>query len=382
VISPGEGTFQYSDGEQVVLEAEADPLFVFAGWRGGLHAGSNPYTLTMDADYSVSACFESVLDVLYVDDNALNDPGPGDPNISDPAEDGTMDHPFDMIEEAITAAKAGAKVVVRPGSYPERIDFLGKPIEVNGLNSDLAGIAALPIIESRGEGPVVAFGEREDARSVLIGFVITGGRGYLAGGILCAGTSPTIQNCLIVGNRATGPEGAGGAIYCQSSKATFINCTITGNYGGSYGAGLSFKDSQAVVVDSVIWGNGPSQIKASGTVQPTIGYTDVSGGWPGAGNIKADPLFASPGYWAFPTDLTTSVPASLSGTVWILGDYHVKSHVGRWDALSATWVTDAVTSPCIDSGNPASPVDLEPSPNGNRINLGVYGGTNQASLSQ
>jgi hypothetical protein len=38
-------------------------------------------------------------------------------------------------------------------------------------------------------------------------------------------------------------------------------------------------------------------------------------------------------------------------------------------------------SPAIDTGDPASPFDLEPLPNGARINLGVYGNTPAASLS-
>jgi hypothetical protein len=50
--------------------------------------------------------------------------------------------------------------------------------------------------------------------------------------------------------------------------------------------------------------------------------------------------------------------------IWIDGDYHLQSE-----------------SPCIDAGDPNSPVGLEPEPNGGRINLGAYGGTNQASKS-
>ena len=49
---------------------------------------------------------------------------------------------------------------------------------------------------------------------------------------------------------------------------------------------------------------------------------------------------------------------------------------GGWD-----WVQDEVTSPCIDAGDPASPVSEEPLPNGGRINMGVYGGTAEASKS-
>ncbi len=379
VISPGEGTFQYSPGDNVMLEAEADPLFVFVGWRGGLSANSNPYSLTMDAGYTVKAWFESVLDVLYVDDNAPSDPGAGDPNLSDPAEDGTLGHPFDTIQEAIDVAKPGAKVIVRSGTYAERIDLLGKHIEVNGLNSDLPGVASLPVIDGQGKGTVVLAGQHEDADSMLIGFVITGGRGHLAGGILCVNSSPTLSNCLIVGNRATGPDGVGGGIYCQDSKATIINCTISGNYGSGKGAGLSFKDSQAVVVNSIIWANSPSEIQAAGTVLPAIGYTDVAGGWSGTGNLNADPLFAAAGYWANPSDLTSPVSPSVAAAVWVAGDYHVKSQAGRWNPVTGLWVKDAVTSPCIDGGSPASVVGPEPSPNGSRINLGAYGGTDQAS---
>jgi hypothetical protein len=40
---------------------------------------------------------------------------------------------------------------------------------------------------------------------------------------------------------------------------------------------------------------------------------------------------------------------------------------------------DAVTSPCIDAGNPGCPLGDEPVPNGNRRNMGAYGGMAEAS---
>ncbi len=42
---------------------------------------------------------------------------------------------------------------------------------------------------------------------------------------------------------------------------------------------------------------------------------------------------------------------------------------------------DEVTSPCIDAGDPMSPIGLEPFPNGGIINMGAYGGTSEASKS-
>jgi hypothetical protein len=75
------------------------------------------------------------------------------------------------------------------------------------------------------------------------------------------------------------------------------------------------------------------------------------------GNIKADPQFA---------DRTNH-------------DFHLKSQYGRWNGTA--WITDEITSPCIDAGDPKDDYAKEPSPNGSRINIGVYGNTAEASKS-
>ena len=59
--------------------------------------------------------------------------------------------------------------------------------------------------------------------------------------------------------------------------------------------------------------------------------------------------------------------------------YHLRSEGGRWDG--AQWVIDSVTSPCIDSGEPTADHSLEPYPNGRRVNMGAFGGTEHASRS-
>jgi len=59
----------------------------------------------------------------------------------------------------------------------------------------------------------------------------------------------------------------------------------------------------------------------------------------------------------------------------------VKSQAGRWDLNSESWVIDSDTSLCIDAGNPGCDPGDEPDPNGNRINMGAYGGAAQASKS-
>jgi len=382
ISTPGEGTFRYDHGTQVTLQAEPDPLFVFAGWRGSVFSSQNPLTLTMENDCQIRAQFTSVLGVLYVDDDAPNDPGPDDPNLGDPNENGTSEHPFDSIQEAIEVAKDGTRVIVRSGTYRETIDLLGKSITVSGLGDDpnSGPIADLPIIDARGRDSVVKCIEGEDPNCILQGLVITGGKAQPAGGILCVSSSPTVVNCLIVGNRATGLN-AGGAVHCQDSNAVFVNCTISNNGGGSAGAGVCFSQSNAVLSNSIAWANMPSQVQVVGSSHCVITYTDVAGGWPGAGNLDVDPRFALPGYWANPADLTKVLSATDLAAVWLPGDYHLQSQAGRWDPLTKAWVIDAATSPCIDAGDPNTPTGKEPLPNGARINLGVYGGTGQASMS-
>ena len=91
----------------------------------------------------------------------------------------------------------------------------------------------------------------------------------------------------------------------------------------------------------------------------TVTFSDIQGGFPGEGNIDANPLFADADN----------------------GDYHLMSQAGRWDPESQTWVLDELTSPCIDAGDPASDRTAELWPHGERINMGAFGGTPQASMS-
>ena len=62
-------------------------------------------------------------------------------------------------------------------------------------------------------------------------------------------------------------------------------------------------------------------------------------------------------------------------------DFHLKSQAGRWNDVNQSWIKEEDTSPCIDLGDPMSPIESEFFPNGGRINMGAYGGTAEASKS-
>lgn len=62
-------------------------------------------------------------------------------------------------------------------------------------------------------------------------------------------------------------------------------------------------------------------------------------------------------------------------------DYHLKTTAtrGRWNPATGTWTTDTENSPLLDAGDPEADASLEPGANGGRVNIGVFGGTAEAS---
>jgi hypothetical protein len=205
---------------------------------------------------------------------------------------------------------------------------------------------------------------------------------YNGGGIYDWEGSPTITNCVFSGNRATwiggGVHKGGGAVYGFSSRPMFANCTFVGNWGENANAlGCDFyRLPNEVQIVGCILRDGGREISAEDGSIVTVTHSDVYGGWPGEGNIDNNPCFADAGYWD-----PNGTPGDPNDDFWVDGDYHLKSQAGRWDPSSGSWVKDDVTGPCIDAGNPMSPIGQEPFPNGGIINMGAYGGTAEASKS-
>ena len=107
----------------------------------------------------------------------------------------------------------------------------------------------------------------------------------------CYSADPTwIDNCLIYRNQA---DGNGGGIYAfPSTELILQNLTLTGNT-STLGNGL-FADEDAVVSleNSILWNNNLDEISYVNN-SPTVTFCNVWGGWPGTGNINADPMFVN-----------------------------------------------------------------------------------------
>lgn len=126
--------------------------------------------------------------------------------------------------------------------------------------------------------------------------------------------SPTIINCLIIDNIASG---FGGGISLYESHPTIRNCTLSGNKSALGGGAISCQgNSNPLITNCVIWGNTAPTWYVEESA-PSVTYSDIEFDEPGLGNISEDPLFADPDN----------------------DDYHLLDD-----------------SPCIDTGDPATPL--------------------------
>lgn len=291
---------------------------------------------------------------------------------------------YSTIQAGINTAVNTDTVLVQPGTYVENINFNGKLITVGSLfltTADTSYISTT-IIDGNETESVVTFNHGEDISAILCGFTITNGKSLYGSGICCFISSPKIQNVIITFNVGPavvpGVNANGGGIFCDDSSPILQNVTISGNYanfgggiacsssspslenvaitgnsasnfGGGIccgygsnlsltnvtisdnhasinGGGISCNSANPSLINSIMWDDSPQEIYISdGSVTAT--YSNIQGGWAGIGNIDCDPLFVdSPN-----------------------GDYHLS-----WDNYP---IQDATMSPCIDTGDSASPLD-------------------------
>ncbi|MHC4740757.1 MAG: right-handed parallel beta-helix repeat-containing protein, partial [Planctomycetota bacterium] len=165
----------------------------------------------------------------------------------------------------------------------------------------------------------VSFAVGEGPGSVLSNFVIRNS----ATAIACNNeSSPTLKNLTIVDNDF------GIAAY-ENSDPYIRNCVFRNNRDGD-------------LFECEAW------------------YSCVLAPRPGNGNVRTDPMLAD-----------------LEG-----GDYHLLCKTGRYVPAYGLWSFDSKTSPGVDGGDPSDNPMGERMPNGGRINMGAYGGTPYASMSE
>ena len=189
---------------------------------------------------------------------------------------------------------------------------------------------------------------------ILSDVIIKNNKAVGGGGIYCTYSSLEFRNVSLTDNTAINYSNGGG-IYCSNySNLNFINTTISENSANEYGGGIyCINSSNLSLMNCILRNNSPQEVYFHSAYSPntiTISYSDIQDGETGIvtnnngtvnwleGNIDADPLFADPQN----------------------GDFHL------------TWanfpIPDSTMSPCIDAGNPNSPLD----PDSTIADMGAY----------
>ena len=177
--------------------------------------------------------------------------------------------------------------------------------------------------------------ENNSAPQIINNVIKDNSTNQQGGGIYCtASCDPIIELNEVSGNTSSG---FGGGIYFENNAPALNKNTIVSN-SGSMGGGIYCNNSSPTIVNCILWDNIPQQVHQVSGSNAQISYSDLAQFWPSPTCINTDPFFIDA----------------------INGDYHLS-----WANFP---IPDSTMSPCIDSGDPASPAD----PDGTLADMGCY----------
>ena len=165
-----------------------------------------------------------------------------------------------------------------------------------------------------------------------------------------SGFQTFVKNNIIVKNNTFGIDNKQVAIHTFVSEYNCINGNSTGNYN-------NVTSTTDIYSDPLL----ACEYEFHDRYYNATSYNILSPIWWNVMNQEdTDPIWR--------TDL---------GAIEAWNIYHLKSETGRWNGTQ--WINDSNTSPCIDAGDPTSDYSNEPTSNGNRVNIGAFGNTSEAS---
>ena len=200
-----------------------------------------------------------------------------------------------------------------------------------------------------------------ESNSIITNCTFTGNYANESGGMRNTYCSPTITNCVFAGNEAD--KGGGMGNYAADPQIT--NCTFYGNIAIEGGGMYNCNSSCPQVINCIMWGNtasgsGPEIFNSYSSSTPTVTYSNIAGGYTGAGNINADPEFINA-----PSDLRLNITSPCVDTGIFLGapeddidgnprPLNLGFDMGAYEHLSPP--ACFVSMLCPDSFNETSPI--------------------------
>lgn len=171
----------------------------------------------------------------------------------------------------------------------------------NGGQSNLLDCA---FVENRTTNIIGAAWIANGGTGTIINCTFIRNHGYDAGGLGIGngGAQGVIANCLFDGNTADIFSAALEVWNAAGNpaRASVANCTFINNTASQgYAAVVVGNTSSLTAANCIAWSNAPAQVTVLNSGIANFTYSDVQSGWPGMGNIDADPLFVAAGEYTY-----------------------------------------------------------------------------------
>ena len=143
-----------------------------------------------------------------------------------------------------------------------------------------------------GQLPGSAGGAISISSTIVENTAFIGNSATEAGAVRIAAGFATLTNCLFSGNTST----AGGSAVKVISHAepTLVNCTFSGNSSQlGWSVVVVVADSSTALANCIL-ANGGNEIVVGKSSSAAVSFSIVEGGFPGTGNLDADPLLVDP----------------------------------------------------------------------------------------
>ncbi len=175
--------------------------------------------------------------------------------------------------------------------------FRGGGMHVNGSSPTLIGCDFVNNVAENSGGGLRC---RSFSNPVLHNCRFVGNSASFGGGMVNDETDASVVGCLFTGNTA---DDTSGGMHNWRSDPLIVGGTFSGNVAGVVGGGMyNLSGSRPTLNNCILWGNrdqngllASSQIALANPGEtPLVDYSCIQGGWPaeaGEGNISADPLF-------------------------------------------------------------------------------------------